>query len=1264
MAFDGADVAEDETGSVGGALSIGQGAVFRGALEDGSLELVFSGWNGSVYERRYEMSIVAHQPDEIIVFPESVLPPAVSWSAAYKNEAGTLQIILSLHETDLPELIAEQDLMSPIYDIIMGLTVLECPIMLDSVHLQFAAPLERLEEVLSRRSTLERGEPVIWASREDYERTLVEARREKTWKNETIDELRRFAASWPGSHLERWRSVSTDGKISIPAHGGHSQIFYPLACEDGTTPTVNTTESRIFCADGVNGVHSEKWPSILWQMQHDELAEAVLKLGMVYQFTGDPFTAAKVWDVLILYGELYPTFAKHTKYDDPGEEPPIVVAGGKVSSQALDEAIWLRKMVLGFDCVRSEAPSSTIKTLVENGIFRTGVADVLIPHNTYGNHQTFHNMAMVSIALSLEDWVLMRYAVDAPNGAQLGGGSVYYQLENMVESGGFWFEGSIVYQMVVLQPFLDTAQDLLRIGINLYTHHNGILKDMAMAPLLVAMPDYTLPPVNDAFQRVLTSYSWLYELVHANVVDERIDFLLSPQFRRHRNNYNGLLFGATVVDGVAAPPTESVVMEDAGFGVLRVENEAYTLIDFGPHGGSKGGHGHFDKLGIITYAVDKERGHDPGTVAYSMDSHYTWDKATVSHNTVVRDMENQLSTQGSLLLSHTNGIAPMVMAESISVYDDTSTYQRSLVLTNEYLLDIFDVASEDNIPKTWDWVYHDKSSKETFATVHPQLRNSFGSDNNQRWKIDESRAAALHDNNSSEFEHVFSGAQSDSGYQHISKHDSFVGDGEGWEIVFNTPPKAKDYEEFVLEPAGILGYVAGDDMDGTTQSAEWAALEGNFSSVVQVNVDFSTCTEDVATDCRSQLLFDTTADAIPTRLPSAATLFLKGNGAIVNFRLIDDAGTYFTKALPTPDSNEWMAVDTSDEEITDWRDVDFIPPLRGLAVQVICNGNRIEDSVWLADIKISFSGSDEVTLWTPVAENGVNDMVSGTRLLVMAEPNITRIITGVGLGIDRKVGVEDPVPMVVLRREAKATTFNVLHEFWRSNPGSEVISFSQVMSNSTSCSRKIHHIGGHGWNDWIALSRIVAEEDDIDCASSIGSGAFQVVLPPALSYCHFRLGDGDIPLFLSTKGTHEMMPFFETSGLSMHLEISIAWIGTMNEVRLTLNLPNSGTWMVKILALQTSEMQLLINDAQVNFELEDGFAVYEHSFPTSLPTQRPSVLPPSPSHEVIMPSTAPTTSTPTMAPVVFPDTKIPPNCRDCSRSRGRDLLFARLPCCS
>lgn len=62
---------------------------------------------------------------------------------------------------------------------------------------------------------------------------------------------------------------------------------------------------------------------------------------------------------------------------------------------------------------------------------------------------------------------------------------------------------------------------------------------------------------------------------------------------------------------------------------MRAPTNDHTLIlKFGPHGG---GHGHYDKLGFVSYARGGILAVDPGTQPYGAPTHDTWDKMTVAH---------------------------------------------------------------------------------------------------------------------------------------------------------------------------------------------------------------------------------------------------------------------------------------------------------------------------------------------------------------------------------------------------------------------------------------------------------------------------------------------------------------------------------------------------------------------------------------------------------------------------------------------------------
>ena len=394
--------------------------------------------------------------------------------------------------------------------------------------------------------------------------------------------------------------------------------------------------SSITCASGGPSHGVWPWDQILYGLQHDDLAHAARMLGMAYQFDGDLRAARAAWDILIAYGTRYETYEWHNRFEPCCGAAHWPSGGGRIHSEDMQESVWLATMAIAYDYVRAVPPDARAAVLVERGLLRAG-ADLLRAKSSVLNHRTVENEGLVTLALTLRDFVMLRFAVDEP------AEGVRVQLRKYVLPGGLWVEGSFVYHMVALDPLVRTAHMLQRgLGEDLWAAEGGALREAVLLPARVAMPDGLLPPVNDALLRWLQGYWGPLELAYPVVRDLRVAAALAPE-RARPDNVDGLLFGVGDLGTAAAPAGESLLLEEAGFAVLRRDaggDPRYALLDFGPHGGW---HGHPDKLGLLTYGHGALRGLDPGTVGFSLPSHHTWDKTTVAHNILVLDQQNQVS---------------------------------------------------------------------------------------------------------------------------------------------------------------------------------------------------------------------------------------------------------------------------------------------------------------------------------------------------------------------------------------------------------------------------------------------------------------------------------------------------------------------------------------------------------------------------------------------------------------------------------------------
>jgi hypothetical protein len=145
---------------------------------------------------------------------------------------------------------------------------------------------------------------------------------------------------------------------------------------------------------------------------------------------------------------------------------------------------------------------------------------------------------------------------------------------------------------------------------------------------------------------------------------------------------------------------------DAGLAILRQgegKDASCVVMDYGPHGGDSGGHGHYDKLSITLFANGREWLLDPGRLDYSHPEYKTWVKTTAAHNTVTLGGKSQLATTGKLLWLKNGEGWSACAAESDGAYPGIpgAVLRRYLLLTPEFLVDVFEAESDKETQIDW-----------------------------------------------------------------------------------------------------------------------------------------------------------------------------------------------------------------------------------------------------------------------------------------------------------------------------------------------------------------------------------------------------------------------------------------------------------------------------------------------------------------------------------------------------------------------------------
>ena len=232
-----------------------------------------------------------------------------------------------------------------------------------------------------------------------------------------------YAAEWPAQYVDRWELVSPNNTIEVPQHGGQNIITYPTLCTDGSTAELNSATSTFECATGYphyecavdepathldnnewtceDGQAPQKkwsrWPYtfLTYDMRHVELSEAAYLLALAYNLGAGESAAEAAWDILLKYADVYGDYPCITRDDNPETGKINVMAqmgwadAGKVHSQAMEEAWWLRNIAFAYDLVKDYSfendTANSFKLKVETKILRPGAA-VLLSFTSIGNH--------------------------------------------------------------------------------------------------------------------------------------------------------------------------------------------------------------------------------------------------------------------------------------------------------------------------------------------------------------------------------------------------------------------------------------------------------------------------------------------------------------------------------------------------------------------------------------------------------------------------------------------------------------------------------------------------------------------------------------------------------------------------------------------------------------------------------------------------------------------------------------------------------------
>ena len=505
-------------------------------------------------------------------------------------------------------------------------------------------------------------------------------------------------AKWWKTHLA-WLDKVLRSPVDIPDRGGQwCHYFYCRKCAAALKSESPTRHVCTNCGE----VH-EGWPfdDVYIMHVHNENASHIFELGAAYRITGERRYAERVRELLLGYAKTYPTYKVHTI--DGGEN----LSGGRIGPQTLEESSWLCNLCKGYDMISDVLTDAEKETIKSNVLLPSGRL-ILRFDKGIGNWQCWHLSAFGLAGLVCGDTRLVAEAATGKN-------SYIEQLRQGVFDDGIWNECAWGYQFYMMDGLANFVTALDNLGLR----PPARFKTLFDSPFGQVQPDWNFPALNDSGLHPFRHHVPSYQAAWTWWKDPTYAWWLSQN--KSTRTVGGLLGGSPLSGDWTPPALSSKLYADSGLAVMR-SNPAgvadlmpvnYVAIDFGAHGGW---HGHPDKLDIMLFSRGELLAEDPGSVGYSNARQWGWYRATLAHNTLVKDGVNQAFATGACEAFATKGNATVTSALAGEAYGD-SKVGRLTALVGDVVLDYAWV--KDSAKHDWEWAFHSRGKLSTPLALKP-----------------------------------------------------------------------------------------------------------------------------------------------------------------------------------------------------------------------------------------------------------------------------------------------------------------------------------------------------------------------------------------------------------------------------------------------------------------------------------------------------------------------------------------------------------------
>jgi hypothetical protein len=432
-------------------------------------------------------------------------------------------------------------------------------------------------------------------------------------------------------------------------------------------------------------------------------------VAALYAVTGDPAHLDLVRETLLHY----------TTYDFFAIHPDV----------GLNFSIWTTQLMTAYDFVYDQLSAN--ERVVINDFFDR--ARVAIKDNDdwwlaeglggpYNNHYTFHKMYIGTYGLFYGIPAKVDWAITSPMGMQ-------ELIENGTYDDGLWLENSLNYQFAAVNQMAWFAMHLKNSGypFDLWNHQfagGHSLEQLFIAPIDTLYPDKTLPMVGDCYgYRGMLHYNGWYLNAYDAYEDSRIAWLMHDNELRIPKR----LFIEKTPQNPVTPSQVTQSWPEHGYVALRSEegtdywngNDFSAFLPFGKHGI----HGHNDRFSFTAFARGHHIAADAEGIAgvdhaFSSNIQGELNRTIACHNAVMVNWQNQNYPPTNLELVELisdGDVRQATVADRTGILYPGVRQMRTLAVTPDYLVDIFQVASDSN--QKYQYMFHGFDDTGYFQTT-------------------------------------------------------------------------------------------------------------------------------------------------------------------------------------------------------------------------------------------------------------------------------------------------------------------------------------------------------------------------------------------------------------------------------------------------------------------------------------------------------------------------------------------------------------------